>query len=66
MENKFVMLSCCLNRLVFSEFLLRPGVKICQKQASCRGSPYLQAVDCRGTGCLERATGEMILTEEQG
>jgi hypothetical protein len=44
MENKFVMLSCCLNRLVFSEFLLRPDVKICPKQASSRGSPYLQAV----------------------
>lgn len=58
MGNKSVLLSCCLNKMVFSEFLLRPRVKICPKLSSCRGSPYLQPVDCRGARCLEMATGE--------
>lgn len=58
MGNKSVLLSCCLNRMVFSEFLLRPHVKICPKLSSCRGSPYLQPVDRRGARCLKGPQGK--------
>lgn len=60
-ENRWeinVILSCCLDKMVFSEFLLGPHVKICPKLSSCGRSPYLQPVDCTGARCLETATGE--------
>lgn len=60
-ENRWeinVILSCCLNKMVFSEFLLGPHVKICPKLSSCGQSPYLQPVDRRGARYLETATGE--------